>query len=146
MLGLEQPRDFLWSRLSPLLLLHLLSHITLSPGLGPLEVLSTYLKLVVINPVSDASQWDCSFLCASHRISILLSDLQAQGKDLSSPVDAKTVSQRKDDSSKVRGVVSSENWIDSCVPSPLKPVSSGAQRQSADLKYHFRAVFMQGWP
>lgn len=79
----------------------------------------------------------CVRLCAA----VLLLNLQTQRKALSSPVDAKTVSQREDNSSKVRETVNKiENKIYSCVPSPLNPVCSEAQRPSADPSYHFQAV------
>lgn len=91
---------------------------TLSPGLGPLEPLSTYLKWVVTNPISNAPLWDCS-LCISHYTAIL-SNLHTQRKALSSPVDAKTVS-RRDNSSKVRETVNSENKIYSRVKGQARP-------------------------
>lgn len=51
-----------------------------------------------------------SFSCASDRIPIISSNLQAQGKDPASFVDAETVSQREDPSSRMKEMVNSENW------------------------------------
>lgn len=80
--------------------------------------------------------------CANRCAPTVLSSLQAQGKDLSSFVDAKAVSQREDNSSRVKEKVNSGNRINSPVLSHAKPICSGAQRQSADLKCHFLAVLV----